>query len=100
MPTNDNEVVAHLAPSPIREPHGQAALLLVESLIHGLCEKQVINASEAAEIAERAANVQRDRVDSAEVPSAEMWQAHTLLSSIELSLRIDMKTGQAPPTPS
>ena len=71
------------------DAHGQAALLLVESLIHGLCEESVLSADEAVEIAERAVSVQSDHAESADGAAAPMWRSHALLSSIAASLRTD-----------
>ncbi len=88
MSTNDNHSVL---PGEALQPcaHGLAALLLVESLIHGLCEKTVLSASEATEIAERAADVQLERAQVADADAAALWRSHALLRSIAVSLRID-----------
>lgn len=71
------------------DPHGQAALLLVESLIHGLCENATLTLDEAIEIAERAVDVQADRAEAADGAAAPLWQSHELLLAITASLRID-----------
>lgn len=73
------------------DPHGMAALLLTESLIHGLCENTLISTKDAVNIVERAANVQRERATQAEHGSASMWQSHALLTAIRGSLMADLK---------
>ena len=90
MPTNDNDLAmggTTLFPS---DPHGHAALLLVESLIHGLCENSTLSVGEAVEITERAVSVQSDQAEAADGAGAPLWQSHALLSSIAASLRIDV----------
>lgn len=69
------------------ESHGVAALLLVESLIHGLCENMALSAGQATEIAERAVEVQFDKAAETEGGSATMWQSHALLTAIAASLK-------------
>lgn len=71
------------------DPYGQAALLLVESLIHGLCEKETIRTEEAIEIVERAVSVQLDSLGAAEGDIEQGWGAHTLLLEILASLQTD-----------
>ena len=85
---------ATLSPS---DPHGRAALLLVESLIHGLCENAMLSVGQAVEITERAIDVQSDQAEAADGAGAPLWRSHALLSSIAASLRIDVEGG---PTPS
>lgn len=82
---------------PIPDPHGRAALLLVESLIHGLCENGTLTTEEAIEIVERALNVQGDHAEAADGAGAPLWQAHALLSSIVTSLKIDDFRDDPPP---
>jgi hypothetical protein len=83
MPTNDNDMRSH----PLLDPHGHAALLLVESLIHGLCENATISAEAAVEIAERAVNVQSDHAEVAGDAGASHRQSHALLSGVAASLK-------------
>ena len=86
MPSNDNGFAMTTAPS--ADAHGRAALLLVESLVHGLCDSGTLTPREAVEIAERAVNVQRDHAESAD-DAGQMWQSHALLSAIATSLSAD-----------
>lgn len=95
MSSNDNDAVGQSAP-PLAGAHGQAALLLVESLIHGLRENDTLSREEAVAIAERAIDVQRDHAEVADGASAPMWRSHALLSQIATSLRADEKPGPPP----
>lgn len=85
--TNDNEQARSAALSP--GPYGQAALLLVESLIHGLVARSMLTSAEAVEIVEVAAEVKseigRDMGDS---PAA-MRKSLMLLETMAQSLRSD-----------
>lgn len=91
MPAHDNDD-ARQDPIPRSiDPHGQAALLLVESLIHALCESAMLSAMQAVEIAERAANVQAECAQAADGAGAPLWHSHALLSAIAASLKIDCR---------
>lgn len=48
MPINDNDLTVRGSIPSSSDTHGHAALLLVESLIHGLCEKATLTVGEAA----------------------------------------------------
>ena len=85
--TNDNHPVPGLAP--VREPdaHGQAAMLLVESLIHGLIARSVISAEEAIEIVGTAAEVKAEvAADLGDSPET-MRGSLALLEAISRSLK-------------
>ena len=97
MPANDDDSAMRSVMPPSSEAHGHAALLLVESLIHGLCEKSTLTTDEAVEIVERAVNVQADQAEAADGAGAPMWQSHALLSSIATSLKIDGNDGLTGP---
>lgn len=74
------------------DAHGHAALLLVEALIHGLCEKEILSRNDAIDIVDSAASVQLD-VNEATTPSlSSMRHAHALLVAIAGSLQIDDAT--------
>lgn len=88
MASNDNGRDAGGSPN-TTDSHGQAALLLVESLIHGLCENSTLRATDAVQIAERAASVQFDKAQVSDEIQASMWHAHALLMSIAASLQVD-----------
>lgn len=90
---NDNEV-GHAAAVP-REPdaHGQAAMLLVESLIHGLIARSALSVREAIEIVEVAAEVKIEiGADLGDSP-ATMRRSLALLGAISSSLRQDLEPG-------
>jgi hypothetical protein len=93
MPTKDNESVPPGIPFSSSDTHGVAALLLVESLIHGLCEKGVLTAGEAVEITERALHVQFEKAEEEDGGGAPLLKSHDLLAAIAASLRIDDRSG-------
>ena len=94
MPINDNDAASAGAPS-AADAHGQAALMLIESLIHGLCANAVLTIGQAVEITERAIDAQYHRSEEAEGADAAAWQPHALLMSIAASLRTDAQ-GEPP----
>lgn len=98
MPTNDNDSAIGTIRAAEVSADGQAALLLAESLIHGLCEKTMISSGEAVAIIERAADVQFDHAEAAGGAGAPMWRAHALLLAIATSLKSDVQHPPTPPT--
>ncbi len=87
--TNDND--GHPAAAKVPEPdaHGQAAMLLVESLIFGLIEREAISVADALDIVEAAAEVKVDiAADIGESPET-MLRSLSLLGAISDSLRLD-----------
>lgn len=89
MTLNDNGSGFHSPSSKLQDSHGHAALLLVESLIHGLCERSILNVTQSVAIVERALEVQEEIAANADGAAAPMWRSHALLSSIAASLRSD-----------
>ena len=76
------------SPDPNQEAHGRAALLLVESLIHGLTSRAVLTISEAIEIIDIAADVENDfRAASAEAGKP---TSPSLLAPLATSLRFEV----------
>ena len=73
------------------DAHGQAALLLVESLIHGLIEREMLTSLDAIAIIEGAADVQGQIADEADGAGAPMWHAQALLKQMSVSLSHDLK---------
>ncbi len=69
---------------------GQAALFLVESLIHGLVARSILTVVEAVDIMEIALDAQVAVVDAAAGPSLGMREAVTVLSGLVGSLRLDL----------
>ena len=100
MPTDFSDH-DHRGLTPLPDPHGQAALLLVESLIHCLQERAILSNSEAIGIVETALEVQAEVAEVADGASAPMWRAHALLDAIVDSMRKDGDSGTrfARPTP-
>ena len=90
--TNDNHLETD---APRREPdaHGQAALLLVESLIHDLVARAVISVDEAIEIVEVAAEVKAEVAADLGDSPATMRHSLALLEAIGRSLRGDARSG-------
>lgn len=99
MLTNDNDptILGDLPSLP--DPHGQAALLLVESLIHGLCENEILDPRQAIEIGKRAIEVQLEQAQSIDGDAAPMWRSHQLLTAITASLQIDTIDPKPRPDP-
>lgn len=72
------------------DAHGQAAMLLVESLMHGLIARDVITVADAVEIVDIAADVRADAAaDHAESP-ADYRKSLGLLQVISVSLSRDL----------
>lgn len=88
---NDNDVAqpAHVGPGP--DANGQAAILLIESLLHGLIERSVITVADAVSFVEAACDV-REEIghELSEAPDS-MAKSLTTLRSIASSLRFDLK---------
>lgn len=97
MPIEDDDSAVRDATLSLPDAHGRAALLLVESLIHELCENASLSNGEAVEIVERAISVQSEQAEAADGAGAPLWQSHELLLAIAASLRID--SGGVPPQP-
>ena len=95
MSTNDNDFPYPPTPH-TSDAHGQAALLLVESLIHGLREQATLGVSEAVAIAQRAVEVQAELAEGADGAAPAMWRSHALLSAITRSLKADGSPDPAP----
>lgn len=79
--TNDNAAAVH---GP--DAHGQAALLLVESLIHGLLERRLITVADAVEIVDVATEVKLDVAGDLGDSPANLRKSLALLAAISSSL--------------
>lgn len=79
--TNDNAAAVH---GP--DAHGQAALLLVESLIHGLLERRLITVADAVEIVDVAVEVKADIGGDLGDSPANLRKSLSLLAAISSSL--------------
>ena len=96
MSSNDNHAAPPASVHPMPDAHGHAALLLVESLIHGLLARSIISIGDAIEIVESADSVQVDIAEEADGAGAPMWQARGLLTAILKSLSYDADGNSAP----
>ena len=76
----------------VREPdaHGQAAMLLVESLIHGLIARSVLSAKDAIEIVEIAADIKTEVAAELGDSPATMRHSLALLAAISHSLEQEL----------
>lgn len=77
------------AAAKVAEPHGQAALLLAESLLHGLIASSSLTVEQAVEIVQIAVEVKQDMADGAADTAADRRSLH-LLNAISASLRNDL----------
>ena len=93
---NDNAV--HIDKQ-IPDAHGQAAMLLVESLIHGLIANSVISVTDAVEIVRTAADVQQEIANDCENAPASMEKSLTILGAICTSLSNDLPEEEVRPWP-
>lgn len=83
LPNNDN--------TPLRtESHGQAALLLTESLLHGLIAKSVLTVAEAIDIVDIAELVQRNNIEEVGDETGSIQQTIILLQAVSGSLKHDL----------
>lgn len=70
--------------------YAEAALILTESLIHGLCEMTVLSTKDAVDIVDRAVSVQLERSAENGDLDPSRNQSHTLLDRISNSLKVDL----------
>lgn len=91
LPFDGRDGHARLDPAS-RPSHGQAALLLVESLIHGLIARSVLSVAEAIEIIETAADVELELANSARDGGVDFSEppCPSLLSPLAASLARDL----------
>ena len=82
-----NGAMLPMASAPAVDPHGRAALLLVESLIHALVEKAVISRGEAIDIIDIAVDVEAALADAAEVDG---FLEKSLLAPLATTFRIEI----------
>ena len=90
MATNDNDrSMPTMTTFPV-DPHGHAALLLVESLIHGLIERKVISVADAVEILDVATEVKSEIGPEMGDSPENLQKSITMLQAISASLRPDI----------
>lgn len=90
---NDNQPARAYGDLREPDPHGQAALLLVESLIHALIGRSLLSVAEAVDVVETASEVKK--VVAAEIGEARptMEKSLALLGAIHASLSNDLPRG-------
>lgn len=86
---NDNDPAREASPPIEPDAHGQAAMLLVESLIHGLVARSVLSVAEAVEIVEIASEVKQGVAAELGDSPATLRRSLALLESIAASLKMD-----------
>ncbi len=91
---NDNIRLPAEPHEPNQDAHGQAALLLVESLLHGLLARAVLDVEDAVEIVQVAVEVERDLAAERKYPSNIIPGSAALLGSISQSLKADLHVEQ------
>lgn len=93
---NDNDLPQ---PRAVPDAHGQAAMLLVESLVHGLIARSVLSVADAVEIVGIAAEVKAEiATDLGDTP-ATMRKSLIILETIAASLRNDLPRKSAADEP-
>ncbi|MDD1449866.1 hypothetical protein NHF48_001200 [Sphingomonas sp. H160509] len=92
-----NRLRAATRPDP--DAHGQASLLLVESLLHGMLEKGLLSVDEALGIVTTACEV-KEEIASQEIESEDTarYSLH-LIGRITASLKFDQRTDPRDITP-
>lgn len=88
--TNDNELPRALPRFEGPDAHGQAAMLLVESLIHGLVAQSVIRVEDAIDVVTVAIDVKREIAADLGDSKDTMDKSLGLLSAIRGSLSTDL----------
>ena len=88
--SNENDAAPVGGGWPQPDPHGQAAMLLVESLIHGLVARSTITTAEAIEIVRVAAEVKEEVADEMGDSKTTLVRSLTLLDAIRGSLENDL----------
>lgn len=86
---NDNVDGPYLPPA---DAHGQAALLLVESLLHGLIARKLIAISDAVEIVTVASEVTQESTQDHSADPETLARSLVLLEAIGTSLAIELPT--------
>lgn len=87
--SNDNQPVT-ATPAREPDPHGQAAMLLVESLVHGLIGRSVITVADAVEIIEVACEIKEEVAYETGESRPTMEKSLALLGALHASLSQDL----------
>lgn len=86
---NDNHPYPAGARLPEPDAHGQAAMLLVESLIHGLIDRSLITVADAIDVVEVAAEVKADVAAELGDSPETMRRSLGMLAAISDSLKLE-----------
>ncbi|WP_159043499.1 hypothetical protein [Sphingomonas sp. STIS6.2] len=87
--SNDNEGLCPVVGSEPPDAHGQAAMLLVESLIHSLIDRSVLNVTQAIDVVTVAMDVKAEIAAGLGDSDDTRDTSLALLSSIRMSLNTD-----------
>lgn len=91
MPVSIDELArAADLPMPGPDAHGQAALLLAESMLHGLIARSVIRVEDAIEIVTVAAEVKQEVAQLSDESDRKAEKSQQLLNAIRDSLGSDL----------
>ncbi len=85
-----SDLAATSPSAPGEDAHGRAALILVESLIHGLIARSVLTVADGVWVMELALDAQLAIIEDAASPTPSMREAATRLGDLMASLRIDL----------
>lgn len=87
--SNDNDFAQSGDTQTEPDAHGLAALLLAESIVHGLLARSIITVADAVEIVETAVEICAEMVEQS-VSAATTLHALTMLDGISTSLKNDL----------
>jgi len=88
--SNDNDTAGAQGKRRGPDAHGQAAMLLTESLLHGLIARSVLTVADAVEIVGIAAEVKEEIAADLGDSPATMHRSLALLGAIQTSLTNDL----------
>lgn len=87
---NDNEGTAPVARGVEPDAHGQAALLLAESILHALIETGALTTRQALEVVQIAGEVKVEVATQSGESSKRMNESLALLAALATSLKTDI----------
>lgn len=96
---NDNDVTGADGRPRSPDAHGQAAMLLVESLVHSLIAHSIISVEDAVEIVDAAAEVKEEVAAEMGDSPVTMKKSLNLLDAIRISLNNDLPHEPTRPWP-
>lgn len=85
-PSNENDPV----PCSVMDARGRAALLLSESMLHGLIARRILSESDAMDVIDTAIDIQRDMLAELTHQDSTMDQSLALLIDMQRSLRANL----------